>query len=173
MRVDLFSTVHKALRKALFDLARDLACLEVSSIEAVDRAAERVEYVLGLLDEHAAFEGAAFAAVRTLDPLLAAELDKDHRSLEIVQHDVEQLAQQMAMADRASRPGVTGRLAIAVHHLIALQLLHMNREESEANRVLWSGLDDAALVALSRTAALPPARAAEWQRLVTAATTLG
>lgn len=77
------------------------------------------------------------------------------------------------MADLASRELHAHRLAIAVNHLIALQLLHMNREETEGHRVLWSGLDDAAVLAISRQAAarLSPPRAAAWQQLVTAATT--
>ena len=174
MRVDLFSTIHKAIRVALFELAAELGRLELSSTEAVDRAVEQIERVLGFLDEHAALEEAGvFAAVRDLDPLLAEELAKDHRSLEIVQHEVQGLSHQLAMADLASRELLGPRLVIAVNHLIALHLLHMNREEAEANRVLWSGLDDAALVAISKATSerISPPRLAKWHELVVAATT--
>lgn len=174
MRVDLFSTIHKAIRVALFDLAADLGRLELSSTAAVDAVVCKVERMLGFLDEHAALEDeGVFAALRALDPQLGDELAKDHRSLEIVQYEVEWISQQLAMADLMSRESVAPRLVIAVNHLIALQLLHMNREESEGNRVLWSGLDDAALVAISKqtTARIAPVRLAEWHRLVVAATT--
>lgn len=173
MRVDLFSTIHKALRRALFELSGDLARVELSRTIAVDDIVAKVEHVIGLLDEHALLEDeGVFPTIRTLDPVLAAELETDHRSLLIVQVEVERIAQELAMADLASRERHAHRLAIAIHHLTALQLLHMNREETEGNRVLWSGLDDAALIAISRQAAarLSPVRAAEWQQLVLAAT---
>jgi hypothetical protein len=174
VRVDVFSTIHKAIRGALFELASELARLELLKTCAVDGVIAQVEHVLGLLDEHAALEDqGVLVTLRTLDPLLADELDKDHRSLDIVQHEVERLAQALAMADLASREAAASRLQIAVNHLIALQLLHMNREETEANRVLWSSLDDAALVAIAKQAAagLDPVRLAIWQRLIASATT--
>ncbi|MBA2539924.1 MAG: hypothetical protein H0V17_09845 [Deltaproteobacteria bacterium] len=64
-------------------------------------------------------------------------------------------------------------LAVVINQLIALQLLHMNREETEVLRVLWAAYDDAALVAITKRAAatIAPARLAEWAELVRAATT--
>lgn len=173
MRVDVFSTIHKALRRVLFELADELARVELSRTIAIDDVVARVERVIELLDEHALLEDeCVFPMIRELDPLLADELAQDHRALLIVQCEVERIAQELAMADLASREHHAHRLAIAVTHLIALQLLHMNREETEGNRVLWSGLDDAALLAISKRAAarLSPDRAAEWQQLVIAAT---
>lgn len=173
MRVDLFATIHKALRMALFGLAEDLARVELSRTIAIDDLVAQVERVIELLDEHALLEDeCVFPTIRGLDPALAGELEHDHRALLIVQCEVERIAQELAMADLASREHHAHRLAIAVNHLIALQLLHMNREETEANRVLWAGLDDTTLVTLRHQAAskLSPVRAAEWQQLVVAAT---
>ena len=80
----------------------------------------------------------------------------------------ERAAHALALSDLAGRKQAAAKLALALHHQIALQLLHMNREETEANRVLWSGLDDAALLAISKQTAaqIAPSRALEWQRLV-------
>lgn len=173
MRVDLFTTIHKAIRGALFDLAAELARLSLSSTESVDRLVCQVERTMAYLDEHATLEDAnVFVALRELDPLLADELDRDHRSMGVVEDEVEQRAHELAMADLVARPKAAAALSVVIHHLIALQLLHMNREETEVNRVLWSALDDAALVRISKATAatLPPARLAAWQELVRAAT---
>jgi hypothetical protein len=172
-RVDLFSTIHKAIRRVLFELAADLARLQLTSTEAIDQLVCQVERALGLLDDHARLEDAnVLVAVRELDPLLAEELARDHRSMALVEVEVEERAQELAMADLAGRPAAAARLAVVLHHLLALQLLHMNREETEVNRVLWASLDDAGLVRIAKAsaAALPAVRLAEWQALVEAAT---
>lgn len=172
-RVDLFSVIHKGIRGALFELAAEVARVEVSSTEAVDRICCHVARVLGYLDEHAAHEDAhAFVALREVDAKLADELEAEHRGLEVAQADVERAAEALAMLDLAGRAAGAARLVCALNHLIALQLLHMNREEIEVNRALWAGFDDEALAAVRArvVSGIPAPRYAEWMELVRIAT---
>jgi len=168
-RVDLFSPIHKGLRGALFEFATDVARVELSSTHAIDRLVAQVERVLAYLDEHADHEDShTFVALRGLSPELADELAGDHHALDIVQREVERLAHELALADLARREEAAAKLGVAINHLVAMQLIHMNREETLANEALWTGLGDDALVALrSRlVATIPAARYAEWIQLV-------
>lgn len=168
-RVDLFSVIHKGIRGALFELAGDVARVEVSSTEAVDALVCRVHRVFGYLDEHAAHEDEhTFAALREVDAKLADELAAEHRGLEAAQAEVIRAVEALAMLDLAARTAGAARLVCALNHLIALQLLHMNREEQEVNRALWAGFDDEALAAVRARvmSTIPPPRFAEWMELV-------
>jgi hypothetical protein len=102
----------------------------------------------------------------------ADELDGEHRALDVAQAEVARAADALALLDLAGRPAGAARLVCVVNHLIAMQLLHMNREETEVNRVLWARLDDAALAAVRTrlVATIPAPRYAEWLELVRVAT---
>ncbi len=122
-RVDVFSTIHKGIRGALFALAADLARVELSSTAAVDRVVAEVERVIGFLDDHARLEDDhTFALLREVDPPLADELQRDHRSLDIVQIEVERVAQELAMSALAARAAAAAKL-----NRIARPVDHRNR----------------------------------------------
>jgi hypothetical protein len=169
MRVDLFITIHKGLRAQLFELAADAARVDVTSTPAVDAIADKVERVLAFLDEHASLEDRfVIPQVRALDPDLADELARDHRALDAVQTEVGLAADAISLADLSQRPLAGAQLARVINHLVAVQLLHMNREETEVNATLWAGLDDATLAGLRAAMAgsLPRERFAEWMAIV-------
>ena len=172
LRVDLFSTIHKGIRALLFELAVDAARADVTSTSAVDALADKVERVLGFLDEHAGLEDRfVIPELRALDPDLADELARDHRALDAVQTEVGLAADAISLADLSQRPLAGAQLCRVINHLVAVQLLHMNREETEINAILWAGRDDAALAALRARMAgsLPRERIAEWMAIVTTA----
>jgi hypothetical protein len=169
MRVDLFSTIHKGIRAQLFELAADAARVDVSSTPAVDALADKVERVLEFLDEHAGLEDRfVIPELRALDPDLADSLAHDHRALDAVQTEVGLAADALSLADLSQRPVAGAQLVRVLNHLVAVQLLHMNREETEVNATLWAGLDDAALASLRTRMAgsLPRERFAEWMAIV-------
>lgn len=165
MRVDLFSTIHKGVRAMLFDLSATAARADVTSTASVDELVAHVDRVLSFLDEHAGLEDQfIFPVVRTLDPLLADELAADHRGLDAVQREVELAAHALALTDLSQRPVVGAQLIRVVNHLIAVQLLHMNREETEVNATLWAGLSDVELGAMRARIGshIPSDRMAQW-----------
>lgn len=168
-RVDLFTAIHKGIRALLFDLARDAARVDLTSTHAVDGLVARIERALGFLDEHAALEDAhVFAALRALDGDLADELAAEHRGLEVVQIEVERAAEALALAELSVRPAAGAHLARTINHLVAVQLIHMNREETEASACLWAGYADHQLIAIRTRLkdTLSPERYAEWMQIV-------
>lgn len=169
MRVDLFTTIHKGVRTLLFDLARAAARADVTSTVAIDELVEHVTRVLAFLDEHATFEDQfVIPEVRALDPMLADELAADHRGLDAVQREVELAADALAVTDLSQRPAAGAQLVRVLNHLVAVQLLHMNREETEVNATLWAGRSDVELGALRATMAgtLPRERLALWAEIL-------
>lgn len=169
MRVDLFSTIHKGIRSILFELSSEAARTDVTSTPAVDALTARVERALAFLDEHAHIEDTyVITEVRTLDPDLAEELARDHRGLEAVQIEVGLAAEALQLADLSQRPIAGAQLVRVINHLVAVQLLHMNREETEVMATLWAGRGDAELAAIRDRSAgsLPSERRAAWAAIL-------
>jgi hypothetical protein len=169
MRVDLFTTIHKGVRTLLFDLSRAAARADVTSTVAIDELVEHVDRVLAFLDEHARLEDQfVIPEVRALDPLLADELACDHRGLDAVQREVQLAADALALTDLSQRPTAGAQLVRIVNHLVAVHLLHMNREETEVNATLWAGRSDVELGTLRTKIAgsLPSERQALWAQIL-------
>ncbi len=169
MRVDLFTMIHKAVRSLLFELAADAARIDLRSTSAIDALVARIEHAVDLLDEHAHQEDThVFPAVRTIAPDLASSLAADHRALDVVAIEVERAALALAQVELAERPAGGAQLARLLNHLVALQLVHMGREETEVNAALWSGLDDTELAAVRDRilGGIPAARTEEWRNLM-------
>jgi hypothetical protein len=168
-RVDLFTVIHKGIRSLLFDLARDAARVDLTSTHAVDGLVARIERTLGFLDEHARLEDThMFSALRALDADLADELAEEHRALEVVQLEVERAADALALAQLSARPDAGAHLARTINHLVAVQLIHMNREETEVSACLWAGYTDEQLIAIRTRLkdTLTAERYAEWMAIV-------
>ncbi len=172
MRVDLFTIIHKGIRALLFELAREAARVDVTSTHAIDGLVARIERTFGFLDEHARIEDThVMPALRARDVALADELDAEHRGLEVVQLEVERAADALALAQLSVREEAGAHLARLINHLVAVQLIHMNREETEVIVCLRAGYRDDELLALQgrAKAMLGSARHAEWMEVVTPA----
>lgn len=169
MRVDLFTIIHKGIRALLFDLSREAARIDVTSTHAIDGLVARVERTLGFLDEHARIEDThVMPALRARDAALANEVDAEHRALEVVQLEVERAADALALAQLSNRDEAGAHLARTINHLVAVQLIHMNREETEVIASLRAGYRNDELLLLQSRARqmLGPARHAEWMQIV-------
>lgn len=148
-RVDLYGPDHEGLRALLFDLGAAAARLDVERTEDVDELVSRVERVLELLDEHAAHEdGRLMPVLHALSPAVESVLAEEHRRLDAMQVEVAQAAYLLAAAAPEDRPPVAAHLCRLIDMLIAGHLLHMNREETDANHVLWATFDDAELLSI-------------------------
>jgi hypothetical protein len=169
MRVDLFTVIHKGIRAMLFDLSRSAGRADVNSTPAVDELVGHIDRVLAFLDEHSKLEHQfVLPEIRALDPLLADELAAEHRGLDVVQREVQLAADALALTDLSQRPVAGAQLLRVINHLVAVHILHMNREETEVNATLWAGRDDTHLAGIRTRMAgsLPIERFAAWRALV-------
>jgi hypothetical protein len=169
MRVDLFSMIHKAVRSVLFELSLEAARVDLTSAASIDGLAGRIDRTLELLDEHARIEEMfVMPALRALDELLADELAAEHRALEVVQIEVERAMATLEQSDLAARGDAGANLIRVINHLVSVQLVHMNREETEIMATLWAGMVDPDLGALRMRMAdsLPAERRLVWRGLL-------
>jgi hypothetical protein len=161
-RFDMYTPIHKTLRRVMFETAISLARADFNATDEVASAMQSVSACVAFLREHAEHEDREVVPVLArLDPALAEVLDREHPELERMAIDVESLWPRLAPLDvPAARAQLGGELLRRFQALVAAQLLHMDREERQVNAVLWAHLRDDELRQINGRiiAAIPVAR---------------
>ena len=169
MPIDLFTPIHKGLRKTLFETAIALGRTDFLSPQETAAAERLVGECLTFLREHAEHEDRhVLPEIARLAPELAAAMAEEHPELERAAIAVDSLWPRLAPLGPEERQAMGGELARRFQALVAMQLRHMDREEREVNAVFWARLPDSDLGALSRRIVvnMPPARLLTWQQQV-------
>lgn len=163
-RTDLFLSVHSDLRVAMFATAVRLARADVADPAAADAAFAQTRRVLGLLRDHAQHEERSILPVlRRHCPELATGLASEHQLIAGQEARLALLLDQMSEGVPARRSALASRLQGQWHRVMAHHLVHMQREEEEANRVLQAHYSDVELEVL-RDAPVPASLSAELQQ---------
>lgn len=148
-RVDLYGSIHKALRMMMCDTLVGIGRLDVEDDQAVVRAAQRVFELLEICHAHLRHEN------RFVHPAMHARDagSSDAAAGEHAQHErhIVQLS-RLAGALVKSDAGQRGLLLTELYHALSLfvadNLRHMVDEETRHNAVLWAHYSDAELMAL-------------------------
>jgi iron-sulfur cluster repair protein YtfE (RIC family) len=170
-RLDIAATIHKAVRKVLFDQAMLLARVDYRSADAARDAHAATLAALRALREHADHEDEiVFPVLAATDAPLAAEAMRQHEELESQMRDIERLSSLSVAGTSSERPGVGRRLQTVFNDFVAAQLTHLSFEEGVLMPVLWKHHTDEELFAMqSRIRALtPPDRGLEWRAILLA-----
>ena len=168
-RFDLFTTVHKGLRAALFGAVQQAGRADFTQTGEADAVAASVRRALSYLAEHAEHEAREIVPeIGRHSAELAADLGADHARTGGLEQQVLDLADRLAGAMSAERLSIGRRLSHRLAQLTAEHLRHMEREEVQANRVLWAHRTDEELAAIHGriVAAIAPSRIAEWMELL-------
>lgn len=168
-RPDPLTPIHKGLRRSLFETAVLLARTDFADAAESAAAQHSVATCLEFLREHAEHEDRHMVpAVAKHDPKLAAALETAHPRLERMAIAVDTLWPRFAPLDAAARRTLGGELQRRFQAFVAEQLLHMDLEERQVLAVLWAGLTDEEIAALTGriAASIPPPRAEEWGALL-------
>lgn len=169
MRLDVFTPIHKGLRRQLFETAIALGRTDFASAVETEAAQKLATDCLTYLREHAEHEDRhVVPEIARLAPELAATLAQEHPELERAAIAIDSLWPRFAPLGPEERTAMGAELARRFQAMVALQLRHMDREEREVNAVFWAHLDDRDLGALTRriVASIPPARLRHWQQQV-------
>src|SRR5262245_26513964 len=167
MRTDIFTPIHKGLRRNLFETAIALGRTDFTSPEETAAVEKLVAACLGFLREHAEHEDRyVLPEIACLAPELAAAIAEEHPELERAAIAIDSLWPRFAPLGPEERQAMGGELARRFQALVAMHLRHMDREEREVNAVFWARLDDSDLAAMSRriVVKIPPARLLTWQQ---------
>lgn len=161
MRLDLFTPIHKGLRRTLFETAIALGRTDFSSPDETAAAETLAGECLTYLREHAEHEDRhVVPEIARLAPELAATMAEEHPALERAAIAVDSLWPRFAPLGPDERLAMGAELARRFQALVAMQLRHMEREEREVNAVFWAGMADGELLALNSriVGSIPPAR---------------
>ena len=168
-RVDLFSLIHKGVRRVLFDTAMELSRADFAAADETERAGAAIRRCFGLLREHADHEDREIQPwITRFSPAVASVLAAEHVALEKAAIAVESLLPRLAAAAPEERLAMGAEMQRRFHLLVSDQLRHLDREEREANAVMWANMPDPELLQIRGriTAQTSPARLAEWHQLV-------
>ena len=171
-RIDLATTIHKAVRKLLFEQAMLLARSDFRSDDAVQRACTALDDTMLMLREHAEHEDVVvFPVLAELDHRLASEAVRQHHALEQSMRDIERVAATLRVATQAERTRLSRDLTQRFNRFVAAQLTHLAFEEAEIQPAFWLGKTDEELLAmrLALRSLLPPERGKVWMALMLAA----
>ncbi|MCB9904387.1 MAG: hemerythrin domain-containing protein [Planctomycetes bacterium] len=168
-RIDLYTTIHKGVRRTLFETTLTVASTDFSSVRESTGACQSVREMLDFLEEHAAHEDEAILPeLADCAPELLADLRAEHSKLDGLQREVLAIVERLSDASEAERIALGQRLELRLGRLVAAHLNHLCVEETEVNRMLWAHRTDEQLLAVQDriVSSIPLARLAEWYALV-------
>ncbi|MCC6406931.1 MAG: hemerythrin domain-containing protein [Planctomycetes bacterium] len=175
-RLDLYGPVHKGLRALLFDTAAHVARTEFASAEETVAALTAVRRARHFLEGHIEHEDHdVMPVIARLAPELFADLEADHARVTGLEQELDRIVERVEAAHAAERVALGRKLCERFTRLVAEHVIHMEREESQANRVLWAHLGDGELAALEGkiVGSIPADELAGWLTLMLPATNLG
>ena len=148
-RPDLFTSIHKALRLMLYELAADMQRADFTQSEQEAEIITRLNLCMELLEEHGVHEDKSiFPAVQVMEPGTLRMLTIDHEQLGNVASAVSESIESLRIASITEKPQAGAALLRLFNTLVAAQLGHMNREEETALPATWKYLSDEQIVGI-------------------------
>lgn len=134
MRVDLYTTIHKAQRFHMFELANAIGCAGAGNGVPAVTLAERVRRLIEHLRDHAQNEETY------IHPLF----DRANHSAESLRHGHDDLEAHLQEIEQLLAKG--GHSLYATYtRFLGKYLLHLCEEEDAQKRILWQRYDDSVL----------------------------
>lgn len=154
-RVDLFTDIHKALRKGLFDFSVAAGATDWDVAESVAMLASRWQPLVALLRSHTDHENNYIFRLLDGTAGAAAIPEDDHRDLDDL---LDELDDQFAVLRNTPDATATLTWYRNLNRYIALTLEHLHVEETTVMPALWSERADPELADCRTTflAATPP-----------------
>lgn len=147
-RVNVYSAMHKAQRKRMFDLASDMGRADFEDTATVNRLRADLERIIANLREHAQYEEKfvhpLFAEVGAVGQEPLQSLHDEHNALEILLEAIEARV----------KDNFDAKLYADINRLIATYLIHIDKEETAQESLLWPNFDNARMAGVMETARL-------------------
>lgn len=162
-RLDLYATIHKALRQFMAHTLSRLGAVDLADEEDFRTVLAGVDSLLGLMKAHLQHENDFIhTAIEARRPGGARHTADDHLLHQDAIANLEDEARALAVVRLEQRPAHALRLYRHLAEFVGENLVHMQVEETRINQTLWDLFDDAELLALHERilAAVPPAEMA-------------
>jgi hypothetical protein len=166
MRVDLYATVHKALRSRLFDTSVELSRTDFGDPSELRVAISAYRRTFEFLREHHRHEHTF------LEPALAshapAVVRATHEQHDAVEAKMARLDACVGELESSSSPELGRRLVALYEDFLADYLAHMRHEETAMQDAFSKHFTDDELIALRARVqgSIPPPRFGEWLEIM-------
>jgi hypothetical protein len=169
LRYNIFNMIHKALRAKLYDTALNLQQTYFADAEETKTVLEKVNEVINAFEQHGYHEDSILMPViEKFQSATIASFEKDHIDDRHMGEDLKHL-QNIYHAARSKQERIVAGSAItkAFIDYMVFNLLHMQREEIELNKLLWEHYSDDEIQKIDDQiiATIPPeemATSAQW-----------
>lgn len=173
-RFDIYRVIHKALRALMAEALTALGRADVQDDREAAHVLARIRSLVAILRGHLEHENEFIhRALEARRPGSSARTADDHaHHLESIAA-LEALLRELESDSGAARVEAAHRLYQELALFVAENLVHMQIEEADNNRVLWAAYTDAELIELQNAlvASVPPQELAEvLPRMASAAT---
>lgn len=158
-RMDMYASIHKALRAAMADALLGLGRMDVDDDLEFAQTCDRVMQLLDLCRSHLHHENQfVHTAMQARAPGSSAAIEAEHAEHEAAITALASGVTHLLGCARAARPATTHVLYRQLALFIAHNFEHMNEEETAHNAVLWAHYTDAELVGIhdALVASIPP-----------------
>lgn len=167
-RVDVFTTVHKAIRALIYDLGLMLQTADFTEERARNASLAALEHFLELLHEHAGYEDrTVFAATYRFEPETIDTLEAEHHQIAAHLDQVHKsIARVKAAETDQERIEAGAELNRSVNKFVAFYLGHLAHEEDTVLPATFKYFTDEELMGMRAEVqrSTTPARFAEWMR---------
>ncbi|HEY6344385.1 MAG TPA: hemerythrin domain-containing protein [Bryobacteraceae bacterium] len=167
-QVDLFTTVHKAIRALIYDLGMMLQTTDFTDERGRNACLAALEHFLEMLHEHAGYEDrTVFAATRRFEPEIIGKLEEEHGEIDGHLEQVHKsIARVRAAATDQERIEAGAELNRSASKFVAFYLGHLIHEEETVLPATLKYFNDGELSGMREEVqrATTPARFAEWMR---------
>lgn len=169
LRYNIFNMIHKALRAKLYDTALNLQQTYFADTEDATKVLEKVNEVINAFEQHGHHEDSILMPViEKFQSATIASFEKDHIDDRHMGEDLKHL-QNIYHAAQSKQERIIAGSAItkAFIDYMVFNLLHMQREEIELNKLLWEYYSDDEIQKINDQiiATIPPeemATSAQW-----------
>jgi hypothetical protein len=168
MRVDLYGSVHKALRARLFDLGVELDRCDFGKALEVAVALGVYRRTMGFIREHHDHEDRFIEpALARCDGAIRDAVARAHALSDVALDELDALA--AAIERDVDNRGTTWLQLCSRYRAFLIEYLaHMQHEETTVHAALWALYSDAELMELRGRlqSSIPPARFGEWLEIM-------
>ena len=152
-RYNTFNKIHKGIRALMYDTALFLQQCDFNNRSEAEMACTGVERVLSVCAEHAFHEEQfVLAAIEKENPELCDEIECEHQAGKHITKRIKEYLLAIQECNNNPKAPASEKLCRSFNDFIAFSLYHMNKEEEQVNKILWSLYTDEEIMAFELAA---------------------
>lgn len=160
-KVDLYTFIHKAQRKHLFDLCAKIGCADFSNEEEINTIEHGLRSMISHLRKHSMSEATY------IHPLF----NEVGNQISVIDEEHDDLEKELLVLESILNEKKWGELYPTLNRFIASYLIHQDEEETMQADILWKHFDNdrlAAVMTAYRKSLSPTQEIDNWKFLIPA-----